>query len=365
VVHAFRRWCRLQPDKTLYTWLGDKGQEQTVWSYRDVEQRADAVARALLGKWGCQPGDRAVLMYIPGLDFIAAYWGCLFAGVVAVPVYPVDLRKFTVSVERFGLIVEACAPKVALTHSEYSGLRRKMAIKTALEAAEWPKGLEFVTTDDLGRCDEQQGQVPEPGALAFLQFTSGSTGDPKGVMLNHENLAHNVQTIAVELETLPEHTGVSWVPQYHDMGLIGVIVQAPVIGCHSVLMSPQTMMRDPLVWLQACATYKAHQTCGMDGMYAYAVKKIPEAVLKSLDLSSLQVYMSGGEPVRADTVESFAAKFAVCGLRSGACYPCLGMAENGNTCILCRVSRGCSCVRDWSGAWTSGSHNFKSRREGS
>ena len=117
----------------LYTWLDENGQAETELTYRELEMRADTVARALITKWSCQPGDRAVLMYLPGLDFICAFWGCLIAGVVAVPVYPVDLRKFKVSVERFGRIVEACDPKVALTHTQYRSMQRAMAVKNVFE----------------------------------------------------------------------------------------------------------------------------------------------------------------------------------------------------------------------------------------
>eukprot|EP00656_Telonema_subtile_P048223 TRINITY_DN5686_c0_g1_i3.p1 TRINITY_DN5686_c0_g1~~TRINITY_DN5686_c0_g1_i3.p1 ORF type:complete len:960 (-),score=141.72 TRINITY_DN5686_c0_g1_i3:1490-4369(-) len=212
-----------------------------------------------------------------------------------------------------------------------------MAIKNVFQDATWPQGLEFVTTDNLklsqnlersGRDPEIEGKLPTSEDVAFLQFTSGSTGDPKGVMLSHANLLHNVSTIASALGTEPEHVGVSWVPQYHDMGLIGVILQSLFVGAHMVLMSPQTMLRDPFVWLKACDKYKAHQTCGMNGLYAHAANKISDEQAATLDLGSLRVYMSGGEPIRAQTVRAFSSKFAQSGLDPGACYPCLGMAEN-------------------------------------
>ena len=141
IVHSFRRWSRDQPTKTLHTWLDDHGRAQEAWSYRDLEECADAVARALLSKWGCKPKDRAVLVYMPGLHFIAGFWGCLFARVVAVPVYPVDLRKFKVGVERSGRIGDAYEPRVALNHREYAGPKRMMAFKNVFEDASELDGL--------------------------------------------------------------------------------------------------------------------------------------------------------------------------------------------------------------------------------
>jgi acyl-CoA synthetase (AMP-forming)/AMP-acid ligase II len=200
VVSIFRRWCQLQPDKVLYTWLDDDGKELETWTYTGLQQRTDAVARKLLTDWHCNPGDRVVLMYLPGLPFISAFWGCLFSGVIAVPVYPIDLRnKFKIGVQRFGRIVDSCEPKLVMTHSKYHNARRLAMLTTAFQDAAWPVGLEFYTTDNLDECDRPQGVMPTADQLSFLQYTSGSTGDPKGVMLNQRNLAANQRCLAVGL----------------------------------------------------------------------------------------------------------------------------------------------------------------------
>ena len=351
VVHALRRWCQDQPDKRLYTWLDHKGDEEQVWSYRDLERRADAICHALLQQWGCQRGDRVALMYMPGLDFIAAFFGCLCAGVTAVPVYPVDLRNFESGVDKFGRIVASCSAKLVLSHTSYLHMKALHAAKNFfIGSSSWPDGLEFKATDDLEPREQRATEYePSPDELAFLQFTSGSTGDPKGVMLSHGNIVHNLGTIASEFgDWVPQTTvGVSWVPQYHDMGLIGVILMTLYWGSFTVLMSPITMLQNPLIWLKACDKYKAHITCGMDGLYAHAAKKIPDVAVQALDLSSLHVCMSGGEPVRFETIEAFSNKFAPAGLQRGACFPCLGMAENGaRPCVILlgtEVSQTASC----------------------
>ena len=250
VMHTLRHWCIEQPDKVLYTWLDDSGKVKTKLTYRELEMRADAVAHALLAQWHCQPGDRAVLMYLPGLDFICAFWGCLIAGVVAVPVYPVDLRKFKVSVERFGRIVEACQPKVALTHTEYRKMKNLMAVKNVFEDAKWPEGLAFEVTDALKPRQERSERLPEPGDLAFLQFTSGSTGDPKGVMLSHANLLNNCEQMKAAYHFRQESVAVSWLPIYHDMGLIGSMVGPAYRGGASVSFSPMAFIGKPGLWLQ-------------------------------------------------------------------------------------------------------------------
>lgn len=245
IVEALRHWCQLQPNKTLYTWLDDKGQEQLKWRYRELEQRANAVCHALVHQWSCTHGDRAGLMYLPaaGLEFIAAFWGCLFAGVIAVPVYPVDLRgsKFELEVERFGRIVDSCQPKLVLSHSEYLSVKRLHGLKNLFGSSSWPEGLEFEATDELApRADCGCGHEPSADDLAFLQFTSGSTGDPKGVMLSHGNIGDNCEQMRLAYSFSHEQNSVAitWLPQYHDMGLIGKKINLLLLLIIIIIISP-------------------------------------------------------------------------------------------------------------------------------
>ena len=172
-------------------------------------------------------------MYMPGLDFIAGFLGCMLSGMLAVPVYPVDLRNFEVSVERFQRIIESASIQLVLSHAEYLTMKRLHAIKNMFGGVGWPEGLQFEATDGLDPMDESGSDYwPRPKDLAFLQYTSGSTGDLKGVMVRHGNIVHNVQAIQAVLGDSSLRVGVSWVPQYH-VGWLSTLYSDCVIAALS------------------------------------------------------------------------------------------------------------------------------------
>ena len=274
---------------------------------------------------------------MPGLDFIAAFWGCLFSGVIAVPVYPVDLRKFKVSVERFGRIVEACEAKLVLTHSKYQRMKFAMAVKTMFDDGAWPEGLEFEITDELQALSDRGAgyNQPKPSDIAFLQFTSGSTGDPKGVMLSHYNLFQNQSSQLAAMGVDSNVVACSWLPQYHDAGLIGIQLLICFCGGSCVLMSPQSFIGRPFLWLQAISKYKASSTCAPNFAYDLCARKVTLEQIDSIDLSHVKCFGNGAEPVTAPAIEAFYDRFKSCGLQAGSMDPMYGMAENG----MCLVSR--------------------------
>eukprot|EP00656_Telonema_subtile_P038249 TRINITY_DN4292_c0_g4_i5.p1 TRINITY_DN4292_c0_g4~~TRINITY_DN4292_c0_g4_i5.p1 ORF type:complete len:1178 (-),score=277.94 TRINITY_DN4292_c0_g4_i5:413-3946(-) len=326
-VEVFTDWCDAAPDKMLFTWLDEQGNSETVWTRDDVRQRANAVAHALQS-WGCVPGDRAICMYLPGLDFTAAFWGCLFCNVVAVPVYPVDLRKFEVSVTRFGGIVSSCNPKLVLSHGPYLRMKRLVDLKNVFGTASWPEGLDFKSTDSLPSTTvPADTPAIQASDLAFLQYTSGSTGDPKGVMVSHYNLKSNLAAFAEQVPMVESSKGCCWAPQYHDAGLIGNLLMSCYCGGSCVVMSPITFIRSPAIWLQAITKHKCTVSFAPNFGYELVCKKITDKQLQALDLSSVLYFANGAEPVRASTMRDFAAKFTPVGLDPAVLSPVWGLAE--------------------------------------
>jgi len=297
-VHLLRRWSDIHPDNDLYTWLGDEGEETERRTYGNLQARANTIAAALLTAWGCSQNDRAVLMYLPGLDFIEALWGCLLASVVAVPVYPVDLRKFKLSVGRFQGIVNSCTPTVALTHGAYRSMKRAMAIKTVLEPASWPTGLVFHTTDDLPtQGNTRVFSMPSSEDLALLQFTSCSTGDPKGVMLSHGNVVHNLHAIAVAFDLSSDDVAVRWLPQSHDMGLLGYFVLPALLGGRVVCMSPMTFLRKPGLWLHTISKYRGTYLSAPNFAFQRCVDKLAD-IRKKYPACEMHLEQLKGVPCR-------------------------------------------------------------------
>ncbi|HEX6288267.1 MAG TPA: AMP-binding protein, partial [Herpetosiphonaceae bacterium] len=323
LVELTRGRAARQPDRCGYTFLADDTTKTSSLSYAELDLRARAI-----GAWLQQAdaaGTCALLLYPPGLDYIAAFFGCLYAGVVAIPAYPPTSARLDRALpQRLRAIVRDAQPRIALTTEATAALGAALAA----QAADF-QSLHWVPTDSLadGLADEWRPPALSGDTLAFVQYTSGSTAAPKGVMLTHANLLHNLALIEHGFGHTPDSRGVIWLPPYHDMGLIGGILQPLYAGFPVTLMSPLAFLQRPLRWLEAISDFKATTSGGPNFAYDLCVRKITPEQRATLDLSSWRVAFNGAEPVRAETLDRFAATFAECGFRREAFYPCYGLAE--------------------------------------
>ncbi|MBW4677354.1 MAG: amino acid adenylation domain-containing protein [Desmonostoc geniculatum HA4340-LM1] len=308
-----------QPKQNAYSFLLESEVEEAHLTYQELDCQARTIA-ALLQSCGVS-GERALLLYPPGLEYIAAFFGCLYAGVVAVPAYPPRLNRPIPRLE--AIVADAQATVVLTTTKILTQIEHQWLQTPNLKSMQW------LATDNIptGLEDSWQEIASTSDTLAFLQYTSGSTGTPKGVMVSHGNLLHNQRIIQQAMGHSSKTIFVGWLPLFHDMGLIGNMLQPMYLGIPCILMSPVAFLQRPLRWLQAISRYKATTSGGPNFAYDLCVSKITPEQRATLDLSSWEVAFNGAEPVRAQTLERFAATFASCGFRREAFYPCYGMAE--------------------------------------
>lgn len=302
------------PDKPAYIFLSEGLQQERVLGFAQLRSTALQWAGRLLRL--ARPGDRALLILPPGLDFIVAFYACLYAGVIAVPLCPPNKRRSQRTLQG---ILDDCSPRLVLT---------VQVLADALQPQGQRDGLAWLAMDAA----EQPATSPltEPvqaHGVAFIQYTSGSTSAPKGVMVSHGNIVANQAMICQAFGHDQNSTVVGWVPHYHDQGLIGNILQPMFVGATSVLMSPVTFMRWPLRWLQAITLYRAHSSGGPNFAFDACVKALAREPQVQLDLSSWKVAFNGAEPIHAETLQAFQAAFQGHGLQRGAIYPCYGLAE--------------------------------------
>ena len=319
LVELVRHRARCQPKANAFIYLVDGELEQVCLTYEELDRQARAIG-AWLESLGLM-GERALLLYPAGLEFITGFFGCLYAGVVAVPVYPPRRNR---SLMRIQAIADDAEAKVALTTDTV--LNR---VEQLIDETPHLKQLAWLDTCHVPEGMDKRWQMPDVhgDTLAFLQYTSGSTGTPKGVVLNHANLVHNSALIACGFEHTRSGTGVFWLPSYHDMGLIGGILQPLYVGQPNILMSPMTFLQKPYRWLSAISRWGGTCSGGPNFAYELCVRKITPEQRKTLDLSTWKVAFNGAEPVRADTLKRFAETFAPCGFNPNAFYPCYGLAE--------------------------------------
>jgi acyl-CoA synthetase (AMP-forming)/AMP-acid ligase II len=311
--------ARNQPEQKAYTFLKGGEAKGVELNYQQLHLQAQTIAGYLQSIEAA--GERCLLLYQPGLEFIAAFFGCLYANVIAVPAYPPRRNQ---NLSRLQAIVTDAGAKIVLTTTSLLDNLKERSRKD-LNLAE----LHWVATDGLSSNLATAWQAPTltRDTLAFLQYTSGSTDNPKGVMVTHGNLFHNSAIIHQSFGHSVNSRGVIWLPPYHDMGLIGGVLQPLYGGFPVTLMSPVDFLQQPIRWLQAISRYQATTSGGPNFAYDLCLRKITPAQLETLDLSSWEVAFTGAEPVRAETLEEFATTFAPCGFRKEAFYSCYGMAE--------------------------------------
>lgn len=306
-------------ENTAFVFLNDRGGEEDRLSYGELDRRARVVAGYLQRR--ARPNDRAVLLYPPGKEYVTAFTGCLYAGVVATPLYPPRANQHAARVDN---VIADCGGSWALTSREL-----QPRVSRFLGLMDKTQRPQILATDALTEAEAADWREPDlkPDSLAFLQYTSGSTGKPKGVMVSHGNLMANEAAIGDAFATTTSDICLNWLPLYHDMGLIGTVLQAIYRGFVSILIPPVAFIRDPLLWLKAISRYRATLCGGPNFGYDLCVRRAQPAQLAGLDLSSWRVAFNGAEPVRAETLEGFAQVFSPHGFRKKVFLACYGMAE--------------------------------------
>jgi len=307
------------PDRLAYTFLVDGETQKISLTYQELDQKARAIAAVLRSLKAT--GERALLLYPPGLEFIAAFFGCLYAGVIAVPAYPPRRNQRMTRLQ--AIVTDAQATFALTTTSVFASIERSLKEEPELAA------LYCIATDNIASdlAPDWHNSHISSEALAFLQYTSGSTAAPKGVMVSHENLLHNQLLIQQGFQPTEKTISVGWLPLYHDMGLIGNVLQPLYLGVPSILMSPVAFLQRPLRWLQAISSHKGTTSGGPNFAYDLCVSKITPSERSNLDLSSWELAFNGAEKVRAETIERFTNAFSECGFLKSTFYPCYGLAE--------------------------------------
>jgi amino acid adenylation domain-containing protein/non-ribosomal peptide synthase protein (TIGR01720 family) len=322
-VEVTRHWAAERGDQTAYTFLSDADLTADSITFAMLDRRARAIGVELRQR--TRPGDRAVLVYPPGLEYVCAFLGCLYAHVIAVPAYPPDPARLHRTLPRLRAMMSDAQANVILTTSQVREVGEFLfAQDEDLRTKAW------ISTDavDLAQADSWQDVGTDRATIAFLQYTSGSTASPRGVVLSHGNLLHNEMLAREGMEFWrPNRCMVSWLPPYHDMGLIGGILAPLFGGFPAVLMGPMSFLQKPLMWLQAITKYRATVSGTPNFGFDLCVRKITPEERDQLDLSSLDVLYSGAEPIQFATLRSFEEYFAPVGFKPTMFYPCYGLAE--------------------------------------
>jgi amino acid adenylation domain-containing protein len=319
---VLRQRAAENPEGIAYTFLLDGEEAQQSVTYAQLDLKARAVAARL--QTCAQPGERALLLLPPGLEYIVALFACFYSGIIAAPAYPPRPGHGNRNNARIQSIIEDAQPSLALSlDAVIKRAREGVVAYNADQEVRW------IAIDGLS--EDLHDKWTDPGIsgtdLAFLQYTSGSTCAPKGVMVSHSNLLHNERMIQEAFGQSESSTIIGWLPLYHDMGLIGNVLQPLYIGARAILMPSTAFLQKPARWLKAITRYRGTTSGGPNFAYDLCVEKVTASEKEELDLSSWAIAFNGAEPVRRETLERFTKAFEICGFRSSAFYPCYGLAE--------------------------------------
>lgn len=317
------RWrATNQPDQVVFTYLPNGEEEESCITYGELDHAARTIAGALQASH--EPGTRALLLYPPGLEFIKAFFGCIYAGIIAIPASPPHPSRLSRTLPKLHAITLDAEPAVVLTNT-------KLLASTENIFQEVPlfREKQWLATEELANetLPEWREGATGKDTLAFLQYTSGSTAMPKGVMVTHGNLLHNSSYLARAFHHTTDTILVTWLPTFHDMGLIYGILQPIYTGFRCYTMPPASFIQRPIRWLQAMSRYQATHSVAPNFAYDLCTRKITEEQRALLDLRHWRVAVNGAEPIREETLSRFAETFASCGFRRSALYPGYGLAE--------------------------------------
>lgn len=319
ILSVFSEWAREQPHITAFDYLDEQLVTIDTISYQQLYELAGAIASNLRFNGVNTP---ILLVYQPGIEFIGAFLGTLMAGLIAVPVYPV--RGKVHEWDKLNRIIQDSGAHFALLGGAEFDIFKQGKLKQFLNGnVKLLRHLDMVSRDSADLADSHV----QAKNTAFIQYTSGSTGSPKGVSVSHQNIIHNQQLIYRSFGHHAATKILGWLPQYHDMGLIGNLMHNIYIGGSGVLMSPVAFLKNPINWLLAISEFRATTSGGPNFAYDLCVQNFREASSLDLDLSCWEIAFNGSEPVRSDTLKRFASTFSPYGFRAEAFYPCYGMAE--------------------------------------
>lgn len=325
LMEAIRRATQERPDKRALTFMDDGDTESRALSFGELDRLARSLAARLQAD-GLE-GERAMLLFEPGLDFIVSFVACLYAGVVPVPAYPPEPHRLAHTLARLERIVADAQARVVLTSPLIRGFAEGVMAQAQGDAL---SRLAWISSDESAASpDDWRPPTLDDGTLAFLQYSSGSTSDPKGVLITHGSIWSNIQMCQRAFELSAESVFVSWLPVYHDMGLIGTLLSPLATGAEVWLMPPHAFLKKPVRWVDLMSRARATVTAAPNFAFDLVVRKTSLEARARLDLSSLRVVANGAEPVRRDSVERFVRYFSPAGLGRDVVVPSYGMAEVG------------------------------------
>jgi thioester reductase-like protein len=353
ILYNLDKLAAQHPDKLLYSYLDVNGDPTESYTYASFLYRAQAIAGQLRKEGRFTAGDRLLLAYPPGLEMICAFFGCVRAGLIPVPVYPPSSRGFQSALYKMVHIARDCQAAGVLTSRDYHASLKTNLARSGVSASgvdvDYISSLPWIPTEDFvdaistrfatsnsngngnghangasnGHANGQASSVPN---VLFLQYTSGSTMEPKGVIVTHENILNTAELVIDH----PSPVVVSWLPQYHDMGLIGCYLYPALRGGTTYGFAPMDFIQRPILWFDAMTAYKATATAAPNFAYDYCLRagRLAKESLEACDLSSLRIMMCAAEPVKADTYIRFAEAFQPYGLKCESFYVAYGLAEN-------------------------------------
>lgn len=328
ILDLFAANLERDPDRALFTFVDARGQDTAAYSADALARRAEGV-RDLLGALGWTAGDRAILVYPPGPDFVVALVACLMAGVIPAAVLPPGPASGRGGEKAFGAAVQDCRARGILTSTEFDQLRRLAIDSAAFPGFDWPD-VPWHCTDKAGQgvlAPNRWHRPAAPGEAAVLQYTSGSTATPRGVIMTHGNLLAEMSSNAVDFRLGRDTVGVSWLPQYHDFGLVNAILSALSGNMRLYSLSPLDFVRRPALWFETMSRVGATLTASPNFGLDLAVRKTTPEQRAGWDLSPLATLVCAAEPIRAATVDRFLTDFAASGLRPECFCPTYGLAE--------------------------------------